>query len=187
MFSQKGQEAAPFELLIAVVVMGFVLLAGINVMGILQLEECKGTLDSQMEKIKTAIEGIVAGEGQRDFSYSLPHCFKRSTEEDDALSKTVFEIQNVTSRQVCTAYCSGARFECMLLWFRTEDYHNAKCLRISTATNFPEESGTCNDFSIEEFEPVDLTEGILEGQYFLVRKFDLSSANANICAYNRVI
>ncbi len=189
MFGQKGQEAAPFELLIAVVVMTFVLISGVNVMQILEQENCKGQLDNQMEKMKTAIENVASGEGQRDFSFSMPHCFSRGVENSTPISKV--NIKQVNSRQICSAYCPGATFECRLLWFATEDFHSVKCLRISTVTNFPTDDSICNDFtSLGEFTPTDLAEqndGIAEGQYLLVRKYDPSSQNANICAYKRVI
>lgn len=188
MFDSRGQEAAPFELLIAVIVMGFVLLAGINVMDILKKEECKGTLDNQMEQIKSAIENVASGAGQRDFSFSLPECYNRGQENGDQISK--LQVVHINNQRVCGAVCPGARIECLILSFTTEDHHNQKCLRISTATQFPDSADQCNDFDpdADKFEARDLIQKPLEsGQYLLIRKFQLSSQTPNICAYKKVV
>ncbi|MEK6941409.1 MAG: hypothetical protein AABW85_00955 [archaeon] len=189
MFGQRGQEAAPFELLVAVVIMGFVLLAGVNVMDVLRKEECKGQLDNQLEKIKVAIESVVSGEGQKDFSFTLPTCFQRNQSRND-VQPSLLKIIDKQSRQICSAYCTGGKVECMLLWFSSQEHHNVKCLNISTVTNFPAVPGQepCNDnFEGLTVKARDLKEPIEDGQYLLVRKFYLGSTSADICAYKKEV
>ena len=200
MFGQKGQEAAPFELLVAVVIMGFVLLAGVNVMDILRKEQCKGDLDSQLEAIKGAIESVASGEGQKDFSFTLPSCYSRNVNETIESQKTKLFVLNRQDRNFCSQHCSGGKVECMVLWFHSLEENNVKCLsNVSTVTNFPtcpqndpdqpydpNICSPCNDrFSGLTVQAMDLKTEIEDGQYILVKKFFLSSSSADICAYKK--
>ena len=65
MLSQKGQEAAPFELLIAVITMTFVIVVGLNAMSTLLRAQCEGKIDQNMEELKTALETVAKGEGKK--------------------------------------------------------------------------------------------------------------------------
>ncbi|MBI4044392.1 MAG: hypothetical protein HY392_01665 [Candidatus Diapherotrites archaeon] len=180
----RAQEGAPFELLVAVVVMGFVLLAGFRVIGILQLEECKGKLDSNLEELKTAIENVAHGEGQRTVAYTKPSCFPEPDAENKSEGSRL-EIIHRTEARICSEFCSGARIECTLLAFSSIDHSNWKCLNISSATDFPS-SSDCSDFDPGEYEAQQWKrDGILEGQYILVKKFNEFSQQPRICAYRR--
>lgn len=180
LFSQKGQESAPFELLVAVIVMGFVLLVGFNVISSLQFEECKGKLDNNLEQLKTAIENVAHGEGQRTVSFFLPFCFLQN--------ESRLEIVSRTERQICQEICPGAQVQCTLLAFTSPEHNNWKCLKVSSALDFPGES-VCRDFvgddsfSVERWR-VDL---IKEGQFILVKKFSEFSSQPAICVYKRVV
>jgi hypothetical protein len=55
MVNAVGQEAAPFELLIAVIVMGFVIFAGMSAMEQLWLQKCYGTTDAKLEEMKASL------------------------------------------------------------------------------------------------------------------------------------
>ncbi len=180
MLNQKGQESAPFELLVAIVVMGFVLLAGFRVIQILTLEECKGKLDSNLEELKTAIENVALDSGQRSISFTLPGCFPQNQSE--------LKITNITERQVCSEICNGARLECMVLQFYSPEHSNWKCLRISSATDFPTNTQTCNDFPSEEYTPNRWRyTPIDEGQYILIKKTSDLTEQPRICAYKREV
>ena len=178
-FSQRAQEGAPFELLVAVVVMGFVLLAGFRVIGILQLEECKGKLDSNLEELKTAIENVAHGEGQRTVAYTKPSCFPEPPDSK-------LEIIHRTETRICSEFCPGARIECTLLAFSSTDHSNWKCLNISSATDFPSSNDCHDDLDADEYAPQQWKkDGIPEGQYILVKKFNEFSQQPRICAYRR--
>ncbi len=177
MIGKRGQEGAPFELLVAVVIMGFVLVAGFRVIQVLQVEECKGRLDNNMELIKTAIENVAQGEGQRSVYFSLPECYPQQD--------SMLEVKHRTEKAICSEFCPGARIECTLLTFNSPEHSNWKCLRISSATDFPQ---SCEDFDESEYEvsrwniaPIE------EGQYILVKKFNEFSQQPRICAYKKVI
>lgn len=184
-FSQKGQEGAPFELLVAVVVMGFVLLAGFRVIGLLQLEECKGKLDSNLEDLKTAIENVAHGEGQRTVAYVKPSCFPEPNNENPHEGSRL-EIIHRTETRICSEFCPGARIECTLLAFSSPDHSNWKCLNISSATDFPSSNDCQGDLPENEYTPQQWKkDGIAEGQYILVKKFNEFSQQPRICAYKR--
>lgn len=185
MFGNRGQEGAPFELLVAVIVMGFVLLAGIRVLDLLQWEECKGKLDNNLELVKTAIENVSQGEGQRSVGLEVPSCFPEKTSE--------LRIIHRTERQVCAEYCPGSRVECTLLTFSSPDagpegYSNWKCLRVSSSLDFPGENA-CTDFDVSDAGDFELTrwknDKIESGQYILIKKFNDFTGQLRICAYKR--
>lgn len=184
MLSKKGQEGAPFELLVAVIVMGFVLIAGYRVIQLLQFEECRGNLDNNLEVLKTAIENVAQGEGQRTVSFDFPVCFPQETSK--------LEVIHRTDQHTCQNLCPGARIECTILAFTTEvcesseGCSNWKCLKISSATDFPSES-VCDDFGDDYDVDQWKVDPIQPGQYILVKKFNEFSAQPRICVYRRQV
>ena len=69
---EKGQEAAPFELLIAVILMGFVIVVGIYATQQLEKQKCFQESNKKMEELKEAMEIVSKGKGQHTFSFVLP-------------------------------------------------------------------------------------------------------------------
>ena len=193
MFSGKGQESAPFELLIAIIVMTFVIIVGFNALNSLNKETCEGTLDQNLEQIKTAIESVVKNQSTSNVSFSLPSCF---SEQESSL-----RILEKNSEAYCSSVCGGSLAECTVLEFSNPHYSNIKCLRISSATNFPEGEpcdtqileGGSDRYEIVNWKAVytgqDIEEGFLgtipEGQYTLVKQHNLFSSAPEICVYRR--
>ncbi len=178
MFNSKGQEAAPFELLIAVIVMTFVIMIGLTAMNVLLTKECEGRIDSQMEELKTDIEKVAGGEGKESSYFEMPGCF---SEKDSKL-----EIVDRDDRRICTYYC-GSGEQCTLLVFTNPNYHNAVCLRISSATVFlagdPCDTsklveGT-TEYCIDQWK----AEPIKPGRYILIREFSLYTDTPVVCVY----
>jgi len=180
MLSEKGQESAPFELLIAIIIMSFVIVVGFNAIQTLERETCKGTLDKNLEEIKSGIETVVKNKSKANVSFSLPSCYK----EDESNLRVI----NRVDIDFCSFYCGGSVSECSVLQFSSPTLTNTKCLRISSATVFNDRE--CNpEILTGQYEVVNWksdTEGIQEGQYTLIRQFNLFSRAPEICAYKRV-
>lgn len=183
MFSQKGQESAPFELLIAMILMGFVIVVGFNALDRLGFEICKGNMNQNMEQIRTAIETVVKNKSKGNVAYDLPNCFK----EDESKLR----ILDSEDPQYCSAYCGGGVQSCKVLTFYNPEFSDTKCLRVSQATTFPTDEDTCNPEvfgSPGEFSTIDWQDqehGIVEGQYTLKAEFNLFSKTPQICVYRR--
>ncbi|HLC78920.1 MAG TPA: hypothetical protein VJG83_00685 [archaeon] len=184
MFSQKGQESAPFELLIAMIVMGFVIVIGFNALDRLNGETCKGNLNQNLEQLRSGIETVVKNKSKINVSFELPNCF---TEEDSKLR--IIERDELA---YCSALCGGSQAQCTVLQFSSPSYTESKCLRISSATTFPQEPETCDPRMLEPADGYsvanwkDPERGIEIGQYTLIRQSNLFSSAPVVCAFKRV-
>lgn len=182
--SKKAQESAPFELLVAIIIMGFVLLAGSKMLEVLQVQECRGRLDNNLERVKIAIENVAQGEGQKKVDFSIPSCFSQNS--------STLKIVDRHERQVCNEFCPGSKSQCTLLTFEGtisggEDFSNWKCLNISAALDFPS-SSRCDDYlPADGYESQQWrTQPIEPGNYTLVKKFNEFSSQPLICVYKKV-
>lgn len=184
----RGQESAPFELLVAVIVMTFVIAAGLGATQFLMQEQCKGEMGSQMEQIKTAIETVAKGRGKANVSFTMPSCFRPSESpscsyaSDPNASRLC--IKDTDSKQTCAYYCGGSQRSCTLLIFTSPDYSNISCLRISPLTQFFTQS-PCEERTGWELQDW-MANSIQQGQYSLVNAFSLANDNPYVCAYRRV-
>ncbi|MAG17945.1 MAG: hypothetical protein CL944_00555 [Candidatus Diapherotrites archaeon] len=191
MLSEKGQESAPFELLIAIIVMTFVIVVGFNALETLNRETCEGKINKNLEDIKTAIESVVKNKSKTNVSYELPNCYSENE------SGLIIVERNDTV--YCSNVCGGSLAQCTVLQFSSDDpsYTETKCLRISSATTFPDEYVTCPTDLLEPAEGYTAVDwkaigdnlgfrtSIIPGQYTLIRQSNLFSQAPIICVYRR--
>ncbi|MCR4335364.1 MAG: hypothetical protein NUV57_02395 [archaeon] len=192
MFSQKGQESAPFELLIAIIVMTFVIVIGFNALETLNRETCEGNMNQNMELIKSAIESVVKNKSKVNVSYTLPNCY------NDAKSGLVIIERNDTT--YCSSVCGGSLAQCTILQFSSSEpqFTETKCLRISSATTFPTSSDSCPtdilgqsiDYTAVDWkdlrevgENIGIFTSVDPGQYTLLRQSNLFSNAPIVCSY----
>ena len=190
MFSQKAQESAPFELLVAVVVMGFVIFIGLNAMQQLRQEQCFAKVDKALEEFKIKLEIAVTQKSPQQVLFNLSDCFSQKEEE--------IRIVDWDNALVCADLCGTAEITCSSL-----EYINTasgrfksvrKCVNISPETVFPSEqaSGRCNDAPIlrqqfsQDFILQDFKSYIQQGKYLLVNKTFATDTFPTVCAYLRV-
>src|SRR3989338_1912449 len=171
---RKGQESAPFELLIAVIVMGFVIVMGLNAIFVLQRESCEGDIEKQLESIKSALEIVARGEGNQNISYLMPSCFNEK--------ESKLEIVERDDPQTCSFYCGGNSYNCILLSFSSLEYNSLKCLKISNAIQFgqrvQDDPPKCNvlpgrdDVGTGEpfYDLIDLRQGAIPEGYYNLSK-----------------
>jgi len=124
-------------------------------------------------------------------AYELPTCFRESE------SGLIIIERNDTT--YCSNVCGGSLAQCTVLQFSSSDpsYTETKCLRISSATTFPDEAVTCPSNLLEPeegYKAVDwkaigddlgFRTSILPGQYTLIRQSNLFSNAPIICVYRR--
>lgn len=173
MLNQKGQEEAPFELLIAVILMGFVLFMGFMLTEQVKVSDCQGRTDQALEGLKAKIQTVAAQRGKQNLSFKLPGCFSEKGEE--------LIIKKVEQKQTCINFCGGASDRCLMLFYDAEEITPImKCLQISYLTRFP--TGVpCTD--IQDYRAVDFYEEIPGGNYTLINKQDPTTDIPNVCAY----
>ena len=182
--SRRGQESAPFELLIAIIVMTFVIVIGFNALDLLNQRTCEGTLNQNMEEIKTAIELVAKNKSKANIDFGLPNCYS-----DKEAKLRIIERQESA---YCSAHCGGSLEQCTVLQFSsyTPSYTQTKCLGISLGTSFP--TGLpCDARALDppdRYEIADLKNenvGVQPGTYTLIKQSDLLSGSPQICAYRR--
>ncbi len=188
--NRKGQEAAPFELLIAVIIMGFVLAVGFMAMSELSKKQCQGSIETTMSELKTSLEIVAKGQGKTTFAFRMPPCYTES--------KSRLGIRNITERIVCSRICGGNRIDCTVLEFygysEAGSYVSVLCLDIPATVDFPSDvaGSPCDPDKYEsgtiEYEVVSWKDGpIIPGDYILVNEYTLMSDYPRICAYKRSI
>ena len=178
---RRGQESAPFELLVAVVIMTFVILLGYRALDQVSEIKCKGEMEGELEKLKTTLENIVKQKGKENLNFFPPTCYA------DKEAKIL--IKGFEDERICAAYCGGSRRSCTLLSYATPKFSLNKCLRVSINTTFGS-GDTCSGQEVSDpaaFEAVDFKtdQGVGHGSYILVSKFDLTGSYPIICAYRR--
>lgn len=188
---QKGQESAPFELLIAVILMGFVLFAGYQAISRLQEQTCANTINAQLEGMSRNLQNVATGKGTAQFSFLFGECSAKinDCENFSALAQTTdvecVRLLDSTDPNVCSSFCSSARSICTLLQYRSTNDTITKCVEISPTTSFPEPgSPQCPNRENEEWYLQDLaSHTIQQGTYSLLKVSDLTASVPVVCAY----
>lgn len=189
--NQRAQESAPFELLIAVILMGFVILMAAQAINQLERQTCTNTINSQLERLAQNLQNVATGRGSTQFQFSFENCAAKinDCENFSTLSGTTdimcIHLIDSTDPNICSNYCSSARSICSLLQFKAKNDTYTKCVEISPSTVFPAQgSAQCPDRSSEGWTLQDYTGGtIRQGTYSFLKASDLTSTVPIVCAY----
>jgi hypothetical protein len=105
---QNGQVDAPFELLVAIVIMGFVILAGTYAISNLSKNTCLGDKRQDMSELVSSLRDAVLGSDLtfRNISLTTKACFNSRYE--------TIKLQSYDNQQKCSAVCGGGS-SCLLL------------------------------------------------------------------------
>lgn len=189
MLSQKAQEAVPFQLLVVIVMLGFVLVMGLYVLTRSNEQQCGEQAKKVLERTRQDLESLVKQDELKRITIDVPQCGE---------GKKELSIRLEQDRQICSLYCIGANERCVLLVFSSEEISQATCLRIPPTTQFlgvtecskPERRPQSIPQDFEPF-PVDfartiggLTENDLNaGEYFFTQKTSFETGAPQVCAY----
>ncbi len=185
MINSRGQEEGPFELLVAVIIMGFVILIGTMALEELRVKKCESEINNLLEKFKTNIETTVNQLSPKPVVFSTPdECFNKKYEK--------ILIKQYNDQRFCSDYCGASGKQlCTLLEYSLNSpekkLSNRKCLFISPDTIFPSQDATsrgdCPDRSSENFELQNFSTEIEQGSYELINITPPSKDIPVICAY----
>ena len=180
LLSQRGQEAAPFELLIAVILMGFVILVGMQAMSALGSQKCIHETEGQLENMKSAIQTVVNEKYPQNVSFKIGNCFKGEQ----------VQIRKFNEPKLCEDMCPEGQSPCTVLIYSNDEGYSIdpKCLNIRFDTQYStqfQETGT--DYGCikigEEFMLKNLnSEIILPGLYKLF-PLERTESYPTVCAY----
>src|SRR3989338_7931317 len=183
--NSKAQEEAPFELLIAVITMGFVLVIGLVAMNQLRLQKCANELEAQLEDLKTKIEIVVNQKSPQLLDFRQSECYNPKNEH--------IIISQSNNTRICSDSCASGSSICTLLEYvdSKDGVSFRKCLNINSSTAFiPQNNAgqSCTDLSDDAAGKkilVDFKQTIVRGTYDLLNR---TGANTSpiICGYCRL-
>ncbi len=196
----SGQESAPFELLVAVILMAFVLFAGYNALDRLNKQVCQNVIESELNEFSRSLENTATGKGSNEFTFNFSQngtsCSAKINDCAAFGSTNPGDVQCVqlvdsTDPKICSAHCPSARTLCSLLIYKSAKYSSViKCVDISTTTVFPEAgSPQCPDRASEGWILRGVGGGdnsVLPGTYSLLKSNDLTAKQPIVCMYLNV-
>lgn len=180
MLNRKGQESAPFELLVAVIIMGFVIFVGLRAMDQLNTQKCYNEVNAKLEEVKTKLETAVTEGSPQQIHLTMSSCFNEADE--------TIKIKDYSEPALCADYCGTAKNLCTLLQYYysgTSSFSIRKCLSISPDTVFPYNVGNCPEK--EGTELIDFRDEIVQGSYQIINKTGVTSTYPTICAYRKTL
>jgi uncharacterized protein (UPF0333 family) len=178
---QKAQVSAPFELLVAIIVMIFVIISGSYALSNLSENTCLGNKRQDFSNLISALNDVVFGSdlAYRTISFTTKACYNENYE-------TVrLKIEN--ERDICERYC-GSGSSCVLLYYAYEDPDKLDykhpippvCTYLPTNLIFDTNpAGNCDVDPNEGTLINPLTDNIRQGRYKLYRI--ASPTHYNIC------
>jgi len=197
-FSQKGQADTVFEVLIAVILLGFVLVAGAFAMSSLSNTKCSKSIDLALSGLKQTIEkASTTTLISTDFLLDVPYCFG---------SNFVVAFGKLSDNAICSNYCPGSSGSCYLLkYMNNKDKVNPVrylCVQISPVMSV-NDSQSCNysnsDYTIAELTSnytignTNISLGLGNAVLFKNGRYKIGSTNISsntqsptLCIYKKV-
>jgi len=186
--SKRGQASAPFEVLVAVILMGFVIVAGTWALTNLSQSTCIGDKRQNMSELKEAIKDVVLGSDLtiKNISFDTRPCLNQKFEK--------ITLTKYDSPTKCSAYCGGGE-NCTLMEYVYDDGKIRKmpivpiCMDLPTSVNFESSESEC-DVDPEDWEAMDLSASpspdIKSGKYRLFMKSTGSDSVREMCFLKKV-
>ncbi|MDO8627725.1 MAG: hypothetical protein Q7K42_04620 [Candidatus Diapherotrites archaeon] len=178
---RKAQESAPFELLIAIILMTFVIFVGMVALDKLQKSECDGKIEKQLEEISQALQSVTSNKGLVNLVVNFQGC---------GVNPDV-RLKDEADAYICNVFCGSQKRTCSLLHFTAKsiDDTKIKCVNISALTEFKSnlDSGPCEKRDTKNLILVDWdTDNIDEGIYTITSPFSLSTIQIpTVCVYKK--
>jgi len=171
--SSRGQESAPFEVLIAVIVMSFVLYFGFRALNELKYQDCMNRLTSSVEKFRAELEKTVLSGAPGKITFRPPKCARGQE----------IRVDMIANRAVCSSLCESGIQQCTVISVFSTSYAKRFCLKIPLKVSFPEAPGDCEDKTSEGYTLIDIRDGIPDGEYYFLNRTPAGKAFPIICVY----
>ena len=184
----RGQEEAPFQLLVAVILMTFVIIVGLRAMEQADEQKCFYETDKAMDDLRLAIENTAQNKTPSIVNFNPPGCTKNES----------FVLRKSDDERICKNACLNSSTSCVLLRYSTSEVTGIqdKCVNISYDTQFwnsTDHSAECVDMSNQDFKPAEMERsyivdesnlaGLELGQYYFGYFDDPSRSFPAVCVY----
>jgi hypothetical protein len=194
--NKKAQVSAPFELLVAIIIMAFVILAGTHALNNLSENTCLGNKRQNFSEFISALRDVSLGSDltYRDVDFKTKACFNEKYE--------FIQLNTYEDAGRCGAYCGGGT-NCLLLEYKYENTDSKElrypiqpiCTHLPSTINFATEISDClgdNENLKNQYDVIDPktnTENgknnIPLGQYKIFRANQESANTTMICLLKR--
>ncbi|MDD4251110.1 MAG: hypothetical protein PHX27_02870 [Candidatus ainarchaeum sp.] len=187
-FNEKAQSSSPFELLVAIIMMGFVIIIGSQMISSANHQVCLANVDKSMVEFKSMLEDTVTfrTSNKFDFRPNSSNCYKET--------KSTMKIEAIRNNpRYCGSICGKAIDSCFVMIFYTDSIANAskqKCLNLPPYTSFLWDNVSCptNTESLSGYKAIDPTKpntNLSSGSYVLVNVAAAGDTYSKICTYVR--
>lgn len=188
--SNKAQASAPFEVLVAVILMGFVIMAGTWALINLNQSVCVGNKKQSMSEIKGLIEDVVLGSdlAEKNVKFDIQPCFNEKFEK--------ITIKTYSNETLCNAFCNSGD-TCTLMEYVYDDNKTRKvpippmCFNLPTSINYAN-IGSCVISEDEQenwtvMTNTTLSSNLTSGSYKIFMKSPTASDNVReLCFLKKV-
>ena len=160
---RRGQVSAPFELFVAIIIMSFVVIIGIQMLTNVQAQVCLASVDKELGEFKSKLEDTANNMASNKFFFSPERCFNEN--------KVIIKVETLSSTKQCSAKCGTPVDKCFTVMFYAPDVPNGykdKCLNLPVYTSFLTQGGEGGCESLDDvagYEAVDPRDQIRLGQY----------------------
>ncbi len=176
---KRGQMSAPFELLVAVIIMGFVIIVGSQMLTAANNEVCVNNIDKELSEFKSFLEDTSTFKTSNKFRFDNPNdCFN----EKNAVIKIEKVIDNP---KLCSAICGRADSTCHVFNFiiSKSGIVKQKCLNLSQFTTFIRDGCDTSSNELAGYEAIDPTMVIPVGNYVLRNVAKAGETYPVICTF----
>ncbi len=182
--SSKAQMSAPFELLVAVIIMTFVVIIGTQMLELSQKQVCLSSVDREISKFVINLQNSANNRSVVKFEFRPDNCYNES--------KTVSKIFLFSDSHSCASRCGLSGIEsCFVFVFNSADIPDGfrqKCIAIPAYTTFlgvDDKCDTTGEFS--GYLPINpLADGssiILPGSYVIKNVASAAQTYPELCVY----
>ncbi len=181
-FNDKGQMNSPFELIVTMVIVTFVIILGSQILLFANDMVCQNNVQNEMSEFKGFLEDSASGRSSKEFTfYPNNPCF------DPA--KAVIKIERLTKQKECSIICGRPVDVCWRFIFNSNEQSGGifiqRCLDLPGYTSFLSDSTNCSTTGTEldGFVALDPQNGLPMGSYVLRNISSVGESLPKICTF----
>ena len=181
--NSRAQAAAPFELLVAIIIMTFVIIIGSQMLGQVNTQICLNHVGSEMSDFVNYLEETSNKKTTNTFRFNPETiCFDQSEHQ--------MKIVREQDSKTCSNKCGIPQDTCYVMIFHTSDVaggYKETCINLPVYTNFETDELACPTTSAElsGYIPIVPSQKIPFGNYVLKNISKVGETWPNICFYHK--
>lgn len=180
--NNRGQMNSPFELIVTMVIVTFVIILGSQVLLYAGDKVCENNIQNEMSEFKGFLEDSASGRSSKEFTfYPENPCF------DPA--KAIIKIEKLSKQKECSIVCGKPVDQCWRFIFNSNERSGnifiERCLDLPGFTSFLWDSTNCptTGEELDGFVALEPEKGLSMGNYILRNTASVGESLPKICIY----